>query len=107
MHRAARQSHRFRRPHLRPSGLHSDSHYGRAHCHMAPNQPPIFRRRGPINANQASLRPSLLNLKFVSNFFARTGFVHLEAEPPDRRKDLVGGLDPFVGLRVLVVRVDE
>ena len=50
---------------------------------------------------------SLLNLKFVSNFFARTGFVHLEAEPPDRRKDLVGGLDPFVGLRVLVVRVDE
>ena len=34
-------------------------------------------------------------------------FVHLETEPLDRRKYLVGGLDPFVRFRLLVVCVDE
>ena len=50
---------------------------------------------------------SLLNHKFVSNLFAFAERVRLEAESPDGYEDFVGGPDPLVGLRLLVVRVDE
>ena len=59
------------------------------------------------NRTESRDHASLPNLKFVSNLFAHAEFVRLEAEPPDGCKDLVGGLDPLVGLGLFVVRVDK
>ena len=56
---------------------------------------------------RATKSPSLLNHKLVSNFLAFAEGVRLEEESSDGREDLVGGLDPLVGLWLLVVCVDE